>query len=117
MPAAAPCPQSSLPPPVITSMTRSGELQKSGLRSARVPTSSRPTSDAEPPPIEPPPWTDVTTIVLTDDEERRALIVPIEPSSRTPLALSGPEVRLRLELDRERYRSAAPDPAARAQAA
>jgi hypothetical protein len=87
----------------------------------RFPLGPRPTvvtTDLEtlPPPIEPPPWTEVTTIVLTDDEERRALILPVEPSSRTPLPLPGPEVRLRLDLDRERYRSEAPDPTARAQA-
>ena len=43
-------------------------------------------------------------------------IIPVDLTARTPLALPGPAVRLRLELDRERYRSAAPDPVARAQA-
>jgi hypothetical protein len=74
--------------------------------------------DLEPlqPPVDPPQWLDVGTLVLTDDDERRALVIPVDLTARTPLPLTGPAVRLRLELDRERYRSAVPDPAAQAQA-
>ncbi len=74
--------------------------------------------DLEPlqPPVDPPQWLDVGTLVLTDDDERRALVIPVDLTARTPLGIAGPTLRLRLELDRERYRSATPDPAARAQA-
>jgi hypothetical protein len=87
----------------------------------RFPIGPRPevlTTDFEPlqPPTEPPQWLDVGTLVLTDEDERRALVIPVDLTARTPLALAGPTLRLRLELDRERYRSAVPDLAARAQA-
>jgi hypothetical protein len=90
-------------------------------RPGRFPIGPRPsvlTADVEvlPLPVEPPQWIDVPTLVLTDDDERRALIIPVEPSSRTPLALGGAPLRIRFELDRERYRSAAADPAARSRA-
>ena len=91
-------------------------------RPGRFPLGPRPdviaVKDLEPlqPPVDPPQWLDVGTLLLTDDDERRALVIPVDLTARTPLALPGPAVRLRLELDRERYRSAGPDPAARAQA-
>jgi hypothetical protein len=72
--------------------------------------------DLVPGPVDPPQWLDVGTLVLTDDDERRALVIPVDLTARSPLALAGPALRLRLELDRERYRSATADPAARAQA-
>jgi hypothetical protein len=40
-----------------------------------------------------------------DDDERRALLVAVAPGTHTPLN-RGPVVRIRLDLDRERYRSA-----------
>jgi hypothetical protein len=58
-------------------------------------------------------WQDVPTLRLTDDGERRALVVPVDPASRTPLTLAGPILRIRFEIDRERYRSATADPGAR----
>jgi len=67
----------------------------------------------DPGPIEPPPWVDVTTVVLTDDDERRALIFPVAPGTHVPLNVAGPVVRIRFDLDRERYRSATNDPDAR----
>jgi hypothetical protein len=69
----------------------------------------------EPGPISPPPWVDVTTLVLTDDDERRALIFPVASGTHAPLDLGGPVVRIRFDLDRERYRSATGDPDARTQ--
>lgn len=61
-------------------------------------------------------WDDVETFALTDETERRALLVPVTASTRTPLVIAAQQVRVRFDLDRERYRSAEGDPQSRSRA-
>lgn len=55
-------------------------------------------------------------LVLSNGSETHALVFPVESSSTDPVSLSGGDYRLLFSLDRARYRSATPDPAARYQA-
>jgi hypothetical protein len=61
-------------------------------------------------------WVDVETFALTDETERRALLIPVTASTRTPLVIAAQQVRVRFDLDRERYRSTQGDPQSRSRA-
>ncbi len=64
-------------------------------------------------PINPVQWVDIETVVLTDDTEKSALIVPVNAANRTLLTSAPGVLRLVFEMDRERYRSATADAQAR----
>lgn len=58
-------------------------------------------------------WNDVETLVISDGSERHAIVLPVVGATRSPLGIGGPIVRIRFDLDRQRYRTADPDPQAR----
>jgi hypothetical protein len=64
-------------------------------------------------PVDPVQWIDIDALVLTDDTERAALILPVDPVSRALLPLPATVLRIIFELNRERYRSAVADPQSR----
>jgi hypothetical protein len=64
-------------------------------------------------PVDPIQWLDIPALVLTDDSEQRALILPIDVLTRSLATIPTGLVRAIFTLDRERYRSAVPDPDAR----
>jgi hypothetical protein len=64
-------------------------------------------------PVNPVQWVDIETIVLTDDTERGALIIPVNATGRTLLTTAPGVLRVVFDMNRERYRSANADPQAR----
>jgi hypothetical protein len=58
-------------------------------------------------------WIDIDTLVLSDDAERAALILPVDPVNRTLVNVPVTVLRIIFQLDRERYRSAIADPQSR----
>jgi hypothetical protein len=64
-------------------------------------------------PIDPVQWIDIDTLVLSDDTERSALILPVDPASRGLASLSATVLRAIFEMNRQRYRSTVADPQSR----